>query len=229
VQLGILVPGRRCDLCNAMLMFHAFATPLGGVFCTSHGDLPNCLLCSAPLPGGGRYCGPCAATSIYTRDHVRRALPPVRELLHDMGVRLTPPVHVQLVDGTKMRTLHARESGTVLGVTLVQGRQVTEVCIAAGLPAIEFGSTVAHECMHAWLAQNGFGQIDPSIEEGLCEVVSYRYLRDQPDPRAPLLRLKLDRNPDPVYGDGFRAAKASVKRHGMNPVLAAVKHTGRLP
>jgi hypothetical protein len=41
--------------------------------------------------------------------------------------------------------------------------------------------------------------------------------------------MRLDASPDPIYGDGFRLVKASIKRHGINPVLAAVKATGRLP
>jgi hypothetical protein len=83
--------------------------------------------------------------------------------------------------------------------------------------------------MHAWLVQNDFPPLDRTVEEGLCQVVAYRWLRDQPDPRAALLREGMDTSPDPVYGEGFRAAKQAVRREGMNAVLASVKATGRLP
>jgi hypothetical protein len=227
--VGVLVPGRRCDLCGALLAFAAIMTPMGGVFCTSHQDLPNCQLCSAPFRGAGRFCGSCAATSINNQEQVRAVLPKAREVLHAMGVVLNPPVHVQLVDDARMRMLSANESGRVAGTTMVHGQQVTEIHIVSGLPEVDFGATVAHEVMHAWMAQNGFAPMDARIEEGLCEVVAYRWLRDQIDPRGQLLRERMDTSPDPVYGDGFRMVKQSVKRHRMNPVLAAVKVTGRLP
>jgi hypothetical protein len=77
--------------------------------------------------------------------------------------------------------------------------------------------------------ENRFPRLDPKVEEGLCQTVAYRWLRDQSSPRASMLRASIDNSPDPVYGDGFRMVKEVVKRDGMNPVLATVKATGRLP
>jgi hypothetical protein len=227
--LGVLVPGRRCDLCGALLTFAAVGTPLGDVFCPSHQDLPNCNLCSAPFHGPGRFCQSCAATSVNTQERVRAVLPGARGILHAMGVILNPPVHVQLVDELQTLTLGTHESGRVAGTATILGQRVTEIHIVSGLPEVEFGATVAHEAMHAWMAQNGFPSLDPAIEEGLCQVVAYRWLRDQADPRAQLIREQLDMSPDPVYGGGFRLVKESVKQYGMNAVLAAVKASGRLP
>jgi hypothetical protein len=184
MRLGLLVPGQRCELCRSLLTFSAVMTPLGNVFCTSHRDLPNCWLCSAPFRGAGRFCGPCAATSVNTQDEVRTALPKARDVLRTMGIVLSPPVHVQLVDDSQMSTSPRNESGRVIGTTMISGRRATEIHILTGLPGVEFGSTVAHEAMHAWLAQHGFLPLEPSVEEGLCQVIAYRWLRDQPDPRA---------------------------------------------
>jgi hypothetical protein len=157
-------------------------------------------------------------------------LPRIRDELHAMGIRLNPPVHVQLVDQPILATKHAHRSGQVDGVTVTSGRRAVEIFILEGLPAMEFASCVAHECMHAWLAQNGYRTgIDPQVEEGLCQVVSYRWLRDQADPRARLVRENIELDPDPVYGDGFRLVKESVRRYGIASVLTAVKATGHLP
>lgn len=227
--VGVLLPGRRCELCGALLAFSAVMTPLGNVFCASHRDLPNCQLCSAPFAGPGRYCGPCTATSVNTQEQVRAVLPSARDELRTMGLVLSPPVHVTLVDDARMHVLNPVESGRVAGTTTMSGQQVTEIYIVSGLPRMQFGSTVAHEAMHGWLAQNGYPPMEDRVEEGLCQVVAYRWLRDQPDPRAKVLRDHIDAHPDPVYGDGFRLAKQSVKRHGMNAVLVVVRATGRLP
>ena len=227
VSLGQLMPGRRCDLCGALLVFAAIATPSGGVFCPSHQSLASCLCCGAPFEGDGGLCRRCAATAINTQQQVRTALPRARLVLHTMGIKLEPPAHVRLVDPGQLQ--HTGEQGRVVGRTVILGRQVTEILVASGQPEVQFGATVAHEAMHAWLVQNGFPLLDPKLEEGLCQTVSYRWLRDQADPLTAGLRQAIDDSPDPVYGDGFRMVKAAVKQHGMNNVLATVKATGRLP
>jgi hypothetical protein len=229
VDAGVLWPGRRCDLCGALLVFAAITTPSGAVFCPSHQDLPNCQLCGAPFRGGGTFCTVCAATTVNTQDQVRLLLPKAREVLRTMGIVLSQPVHVQLVDKARMDAMGVHESGKVAGMTMVRGRCVTEILVVAGLSEMEFGAAVAHEVMHAWMVQNRFPRVDPKVEEGLCQTVAYRWLRDQLDPHAATLRYSIDNSPDPVYGVGFRMVKDAVKRHGMNPVLATVKATGRLP
>jgi hypothetical protein len=229
VNVGVLWPGRRCDLCGALIVTTAVVTPHGGAFCTSHTDLPHCYHCGAPHRRPGRFCHECSKTAINTQDQLRVALPPIRAQLIQMGIWLNPPVHVQLVDEAWMKAMNPHESGMVGGLTQFHGQQVREVYIVAGMPALEFGSTVVHEVMHAWLAQNGVPQDDARIAEGLCQVVSYRWLRDQPGPLAAFVREKIERDPDPIYGDGFRMVRESVRRHGMNQVIAAIKSTGRLP
>ncbi len=229
MEIGLLLPGGRCELCGALLLFAAVKTRLGGMFCTAHQDLPSCRLCGAPFRGGGRFCDPCAATGVNTQDELHALLPKARAVLRAMGMSLKHPVRVRLVDETRMHAMSANESGMVGGFITIQGQRVMEIYVAAGLPEMEFGATVAHEFMHAWIAQNGFPRLDRAVEEGLCQVVAYRWLRDQPDSRASLVRNSIDNNPDPVYGDGFRTVKQAVKRHGMNAVLATVKATGRLP
>lgn len=226
---GLLLPGQRCDLCGAALLLTAFSNRLGNMFCVSHADLPNCHMCSAPFRGRGSYCSACSATCVRTQDELRSVLPGIRGLLHSMGVILNPPVHVRLVDQAWIaKQVHS--SGRVHGVTVTMGQRAVEIYILQGLPAMEFAASVAHECMHAWLAQNGFpSDLEPQVEEGLCQIVAYRWLRDIGDPRAELVRENIDLSPDPIYGDGFRLVKESVRKHGMNPVLAAVKATGRLP
>jgi len=230
VRLGLLMPGDKCDLCGKLLLFSGIANRLGQRYCLSHSTLPLCHLCSGPHHAGGDFCEPCAATCVRSQDELRVTLPRIRDELHAMGIRLNPPVHVQLVDEVTLAAKNTGPSDQVHGVTVTSGRRALEIYVLEGQPAMEFAAIVAHECMHAWLAQNGFSSgIDRQIEEGLCQVVSYRCLRDQADPRARLVLENIELSPDPVYGGGFRLVRDSVRRHGMESVLAAVKATGHLP
>ncbi|MEU8007712.1 protein DA1 [Catellatospora sp. NPDC049111] len=225
----MLWPGRRCDLCGDLLLFGALTTTAGGVFCPAHQDLPQCHSCGAPFDGRGRLCAGCATSTVDTQDQLRALIPKVRAGLRAMGIVLPQPVHVQLVDGARMQAESAGEPGRVSGLTRMRGHQVTDILVVAGLPEVGFGATVAHEVMHAWLKQNRFPQCDPRVEEGLCQIVAHRWLRDHPGRPAEALRTGIERDPDPVYGAGFRMVKEAVRGHGMNAVLTAVRATGRLP
>ena len=44
------------------------------------------------------------------------------------------------------------------------------------MPRVFAGAILAHECMHAWLRLSGIGQLDPQIEEGLCQLMAVLWL-----------------------------------------------------
>ena len=88
---------------------------------------------------------------------------------------------------------------------------------------------MVHEAGHAWVAQTGGHTGDASIAEGFCELLSYAWLKRQPGEYATGLRDMIRVNPDPVYGDGFRAVHAAVQRRGMTAVLASLHSSGKLP
>jgi len=100
-----------------------------------------------------------------------------------------------------------------LGVTLstthtLNGREVrTEVngiAVLQGLPTPLFQGTLAHELGHAWLVMQGIKGLPPWSEEGLCELLAYRYYAGS-----------IERNPHPIYGDGFRRVRAITDRIGF--------------
>ena len=59
----------------------------------------------------------------------------------------------------------------------IKRRLVREVHILRGLPRVYAAKVIAHEYTHAWLALQKVGwQLDPEVEEGLCELISYLWL-----------------------------------------------------
>jgi protein DA1 len=218
-----------CAVCRARLGGGWWETPLGERFCPTHEHAPACRACAVPMRATGALCTRCVSTAVGSQQRVKAVLPEVRGGLHAMGLRLTTPIRVRLVTDGEMVRLNDGRPGTVLGLTVVSDSEVVDLAVVGGLSAPEFGAVVAHECMHAWLAQRGFGILAPPIAEGLCELASDAWLGRQHDPRARLLRNAIAGNPDPVYGDGFRRVRQAVRRHGFLPVLRAVRTARALP
>jgi len=220
----------RCRLCRREVGPRWLETPLGETVCTAHLDDPQCRSCAAPAADtAGGLCPRCSRTTVGTQDDVRRLLPRVRSGLHELGLRLNAPVRVRLVGDGEMVALSGARADLPLGCTVSIDTTVVDLVVLAGLPAPEFGAIVAHECMHAWTAQRGFGEIAAPLSEGLSQLASDGWLERQRDPRARLLREAIADDPDPVYGDGFRLVRTAVRRHGLLPVLRAVRATGALP
>lgn len=57
---------------------------------------------------------------------------------------------------------------------------MTAILVLFGLPWLLTGSILAHEVMHAWLRTNGFRQLPPEVEEGLCQLMALLWLENLP-------------------------------------------------
>ncbi|KAK4774002.1 hypothetical protein SAY87_029021 [Trapa incisa] len=59
---------------------------------------------------------------------------------------------------------------------LVRRCEVTAILILFGLPRLLTGSILVHELMHAWLRLNGYPNLSPEVEEGICQVLAHMWL-----------------------------------------------------
>src|SRR5205807_7413024 len=105
------------------------------------------------------------------------------------------------------------ELGTTLSTTyqlahLQVHRVVDGVAILRGLPSIVFEGTIAHELGHVWLIMQAVREWPKPDEEGFCQLLAHRYYiqLDTDDSRYQARRI--ERNPDAIYGDGFRRVRA---------------------
>ncbi|KAL9246008.1 hypothetical protein vseg_019593 [Gypsophila vaccaria] len=62
---------------------------------------------------------------------------------------------------------------------LIRRCEVTAILILFGLPRLLTGSILAHEMMHAWLRLNGYGNLSPEVEEGICQVLAHMWLESE--------------------------------------------------
>lgn len=103
--------------------------------------------------------------------------------------------------------------------------------------------------MHAWLRLQGYPNLEPEIEEGICQVIAHKWLKSKMElgSRAAMAANKhellsetemklgecficlIEQDSSPAYGDGFRKAREAVFRFGLKATLDHIKLTRTLP
>lgn len=141
----------------------------------------------------------------------------------------------------------------------IRTSEVSAILVLVGLPFLTTGEILAHELTHAFFRLNNFGKLDPQIEEGICQLISYLWLnyklqtemqrsdcRDDTHSRKskqPLgeqhtlstcdlcefLLWQIEQHPSPIYGHGFKLAKASYDKHGFDKMVESVRLRNSLP
>ncbi|KAK9283774.1 hypothetical protein L1049_012026 [Liquidambar formosana] len=74
-----------------------------------------------------------------------------------------------------MRTQHQK---------LTRKCEVTAILVLYGLPRLLTGAILAHELMHGWLRFKGYRNLNPDVEEGICQMLSYMWLESEVIPRS---------------------------------------------
>ncbi|GAB2216522.1 hypothetical protein Droror1_Dr00024297 [Drosera rotundifolia] len=62
--------------------------------------------------------------------------------------------------------------------------EVTAILVLYGLPRLLTGAILAHELMHGWLRLKGYRNLNPEVEEGICQVLSYMWLESEVVPNV---------------------------------------------
>ncbi|KAK8475839.1 hypothetical protein V6N13_122049 [Hibiscus sabdariffa] len=136
--------------------------------------------------------------------------------------------------------------------------EVTAILVLYGLPRLLTGAILAHELMHGWLRLKGYRNLNPEVEEGICQVLSYMWLESEVLPgsssRASTSAAssssssskkagksnvenklgeffihQIAHDASPAYGGGFRAANAAVNKYGLRRTLDHIRLTGNFP
>jgi hypothetical protein len=237
--------GEACPACGRPTPGVGRVSLRGEVTCVVHPVTVHCAFCRlthpdpdpegwTPFGAGLLRCRICTTEAVQTQERARAELPAIRQEMARIGVQLADRVRVQVAHLDDFPgAVNRPNGGILLGLTdQLAGSSrttVTGIRILAGLPKIFFGRATAHEMGHAWLAQHGRVPIrDDALNEGVCELFSYAWLKRQDAPIAESLRVLLAANSDPVYGDGFRRVHEAVGRDGIAIVLARLLQHGDL-
>lgn len=210
--MSLSLPSRACGLCGRVPV-RGLLTEDGRLYCARH---TWCVECETA------HRRPCAETvnRIVTDRVAQEQSGTVLRDLHAIGIDL-PAVPLSLVP-----PLPNGEQGRCIKRT-VGGQRSASIEIQTGLGFTRFGHCVAHEHTHALIHLTGSTQLDPRVEEGVCEMVAMVWLTNRGTSTDVLRRMW--RNPHPAYGTQMREVVRRARRVGVPTVLASVLERGTLP
>ncbi|KAJ9160200.1 hypothetical protein P3X46_025622 [Hevea brasiliensis] len=135
--------------------------------------------------------------------------------------------------------------------------EVTAILVLYGLPRLLTGAILAHELMHGWLRLKGYRNLNPEVEEGICQLLSHMWLESEVLPSKGMpstsaassssssskkggksnvenklgefFMHQIANDASTAYGGGFRAANAAVNKYGLSRTLNHIRLTGHFP
>ncbi len=244
--------GKRCAIGGEILKNAYQINAWGDTYCAEHtAGLTECYSCHRficeRLTGGGvsyrdgrAVCKRCRQTAIDTVEQGQPVLTQVRKALARLGLEIGPATTpLRLVDQHELNRRSTKPYSTQpTGMACHQSetrngqvveRQVEAILILFGLPREHFAAVAAHELMHSYLFMNAFPDLEPVVEEGLCELAAYMWLKQQGTPEAAYRMALMEKNEDTVYGKGFQLARHSLDKMSLMTLLNHVRNQRKFP
>ncbi len=215
--------------------------------CAKCAKKPKCFACGMPasvrLADGRVLCAKCANVAVMKSEKAAEIAEAVRKLMLDkLSLSTKHEILYHLVSQPEldkdMKKHAGREMGLfccafkiekttvkrVLGGVEISSRTRSEVkerhfdiFFLYGTPVWKLREVAGHELGHDWMEGHYPHIRDPKLKEGWAEFVASRinilYKQDK-------LNKRLEMNPDPVYGDGYRYVKKMFDHGGMKALFA---------
>ena len=233
----------RCCVCGRMVL-NPHTDWYGNVACDEHAHLCHyCRRFITPDIGGehpfqsgyfedgvkkvydGYICGECKSAIIQTENDVERCRHEVLELFRNNGIDGIPiDIPIKLTD------MHDEEQS--LGITpwglnysyLSKTRTTysCEISIRDNLPELQFKGTLGHELLHSWLFLYAI-KLPKNEIEGFCNLGSLLVYKNNKSQASDfLINYMLDKNEDPIYGEGYRLMKMRLDKLGWKGLMDAL-------
>jgi hypothetical protein len=204
---------KRCDNCNRLI---SNKSTKGGV---KYSD-------------GRNICNICNGKKLTSLNQYKHSLNQVIGRLNNYGLQFNKQsIKLKIVDLTELQEISGNlHSKSINGFTFTEVETTDNkktfthtIYILSGIPPKYAESTIAHELMHVWIAENIKHKLSMKLLEGSCNYVSYIYLASDYSNDAKDIIIQLKRNPDKIYGDGFRAVSKNFKGRDFNLFLNYIK------
>ena len=242
-----------CSVCRNPLTRQYYVDFWGNAFCDKHRGHPECSSCSRLvseyLTGGGMQypdgvviCNRCSINGVSTQERADQIAIQMRSAMASVGLQLNStqtPVKLcgrDELNGASHHNFH--ENHPILGVTRtttthrkgqVLSRDFDCILIQINLPEEHFKTVMIHELTHAWFFYNYYQDLPLKIEEGMCVLMEYIWLKSIKTKEAEFRKKQIETNPDPIYGDGFREARESLKYMPLTTLLEFIKEKKKFP
>jgi Protein DA1 len=152
---------------------------------------------------GMLICATCTDEGVHDQATALAAFEEARGLVSsNLGLDLGPvQVPVKLVSKQELKA-QAPDSGPgIEGLTTHRGRGLDAILILDGLPRRTMVQVLVHELFHVFQREASNEKVETSFREGAANFAAATVLRALHDEGRLAL---LERNPDPVYGEGYR-------------------------
>ncbi len=237
----------KCDICGQILEGRYLTDEWGTKYHPHHqAELKHCTYCGRVIQraqsgensryqDGRTVCDRCDRTTVWKEGEAADLFKEVKTKIARYGF-VFPDREIPLRLATAFRLEEIMGKKGINGVTHVntvrtfndQRTEGLEILILEGLPHVNFLEVAAHELCHAWIRLKDNHGLDETFEEGSCQALAVMVLADERSPEAEQAIAAIERNMDPVYGNGYRLAKQYIANAGMGGWLAylATKQSG---
>ena len=240
----------RCAYCGKPLIGEFLVDQWGTKFCKEHdGHYPHCDFCGrliSPQQQEHRgnvesmRCPICRSTAIETIDEAQPLFRQCVQWVSRQGLKYNnQKLSLELVDRAKLARylsthIEPHALGATMSSTYVQDGHVVQteiggVAVLQGLPASLFQGVTIHELGHVWLLVQGISNLSNWAEEGFCELLAQRFHTEMNTPEHAYYAGNIERNPDPVYGGGYRRVRAIADKLGFERFIERLSTTKQLP
>lgn len=244
---------KLCSVCRNPLTRQYYVDFWGNAYCKTHDSYSNCSSCGRivcknltdggmQFPDGVVICTLCSLHGVSTQERAKKLMKEMRSALASVGLKLnSSQTPVKLCGRDELNGAHRHdyhENRPILGLARwtissrkgkVIARNFKDILIQQHLPEEHFRTVAIHELTHAWFFYNQYYGLPLEVEEGMCVLMEYIWLKSLKTKDAAYRRKIIEDSPDPVYGDGFRAAREALKLMPLESLLEFLKEKKKFP
>jgi len=235
----------KCGVCGGIIQGEYITDYWGDKYHPWHeGRVVQCDFCGRFIVGDlirgmvrfrdGRFlCARCAPSAVRDAKEAKRLAVEVAARLRRYGIAVDAwRIDFKLVGRDKLKKLSDRPSYDTTGFVdyaveknlfgKVKSQRI-KIYLLEGMPRIQAAAAVAHELAHVWQFKNCRLKLEKTLSEGSANYAAALVLREIGGPEARFIIDRMEKNEDPVYGDGYRKVRKYVERKGVKSWLNVLK------
>lgn len=223
----VLIPS-KCVVCDNIILGGCYVDTYGNKVCMHHKDKATyCLSCGrlsskekSKHIGQDQYICEICSSHCPPDKSIPSITEYVRKVLTEHGIDGIPTFTLHRVELSELQ----RRTGRFCEGCASYNGSTSDIYILKYLSRTCYASVLAHEMLHLWQFKN---RISPrqDICEGFCNLGSYEVLKSIGTEVALSRISNLEKDPDPIYGDGFRKVKSVYDTGGWEKVIDKIKRT----